>query len=483
MTLERDSPAADSSEGTGNRAAGDRAGLRPLLWRLHFLGGFLAAPVVLSLAVTGILFAWNPQIEAALHRDALTAVADGPTRALSEQVRAAQATHPGYEVTAVVPAAPAADEGEQTTAVTLSPPDPDTDGFGQNVGVTTLYVDPGSATVTGQIVEANRPDEWIRNLHSNWRVGQESWLEPLSETAASWVLVSLLTGLYLWWPRNRRALARTFRFRRPGRLRARSIHTTLGVGIFAALLLMVGTGLTWTTYAGAWIDLAKSQLQSDTPSVSTQLGGTSAASAASAGEQHHRAGQRPDSGSGTAPVATPTPAAGIDRVAATASAAGLTGVLALEPPDKPGQAWTASVEDSRWPIDATTIAVDPNSGQALDRVGWGDYPLLAKATTLGIAFHQAELFGLANQIGLAVVAVALIVLILAGYRMWWLRRPAGGLGVPPRAGPLLRTAPVPLLLGFGALTVLLPTLGVSFLIYLAVERLTRAVRAPAGATR
>lgn len=480
MTPERDTRVAGSGEMTENRAAGDRAGLRPLLWRLHFLSGFLAAPVVVSLAVTGMLFAWNLQIEAALHRDALTAVADGPARPLSEQVTAARAEHPGWEVATVTPAAPAAPSGDQTTAVTLSPPDPDTDRFGQDVGVTTVYVDPGSAAVTGQIVEANRPDEWIRNLHSNWRVGQESWLEPLSETAASWVLVSVLTGLYLFWPRNRRALARAFRFRRPGRLRARSVHTTLGVGIFAVLLLVVGTGLTWTTYAGAWIDLAKSQLQSDTPSVSTQLAG--GATATGTGGHEHDSSNGTASGGG--PVAATDPAASsVDRVAATASAAGLTGVLALEPPDKPGQAWTASVEDSRWPIDATTVAVDPTSGQVTDRVGWGDYPLLAKATTLGIAFHQAELFGLATQIGLTVMAVALIVLILAGYRMWWLRRPAGGLGVPPRAGPLLRTVPVPLLLGFGALMVLLPTLGVSFLIYLAVERLIRAVRAPAGATR
>ncbi len=71
-------------------------GLRPLLWRLHFLGGFLAAPVVLSLALTGILFAWNPQIEAVLHREALTAVAAGPDRTLGEQVTAARETRPAW---------------------------------------------------------------------------------------------------------------------------------------------------------------------------------------------------------------------------------------------------------------------------------------------------------------------------------------------------------------------------------------------------
>ncbi|MGH3996593.1 MAG: PepSY domain-containing protein, partial [Pseudonocardiaceae bacterium] len=82
MTLQLDNDPA--AEPPVTAATYRHSGLRPLLWRLHFLGGFLAAPVVLSLAVTGILFAWNPQIETALHRDALTATASGPVRPLSE---------------------------------------------------------------------------------------------------------------------------------------------------------------------------------------------------------------------------------------------------------------------------------------------------------------------------------------------------------------------------------------------------------------
>lgn len=469
MTLEQDRPPQASKAGAAiqrQSPVSRRAALRPLLWRLHFLGGFLAAPVVLSLAVSGVLFAWNPQIEAALHREALTAVVDGPDRPLSEQVTAARSERPGWNLVSVVTAAPGA---AQTTAVTLSPPGAGSGEFGPPSDAVTIYVDPASAAVTGQITEANRPDEWLRTLHSSWRLGPVA--EPLTELAASWVLVSLLTGLYLWWPRSQSALARTFRFRRPGRPRWRSVHTTLGVGIVAALLLMVGTGLTWTTYAGAWLDVARAQVHSETPSVSTQLAATS--TAGPGGHEHHS-----DSGSGRS-----DPAAGIGIALATARGAGLDAVVALDPPAQPGQAWTASTVDSRWPIEATTVAVDPATGQVTDRVDWDDYPLLAKATTLGIAFHQAELFGLANQIGLTAMAVALIVLIIAGYRMWWLRRPAGGLGVPPRTGPLLRTVPVPLLVGFGALMVFLPTLGVSFVIYLVVERLVRSVRTRAGASR
>lgn len=49
-------------------------------------------------------------------------------------------------------------------------------------------------------------------------------------------------------------------------------------------------------------------------------------------------------------------------------------------------------------------------------------------TSWGIDAHMGLLFGLANQIVLALLAIALIGMILWGYRMWWLRRPTRGEG-------------------------------------------------------
>ncbi len=447
-------------DGGAGRAHRGRA-LRPVLWRLHFLSGLLAAPVILSMALTGIVFAWNPQIESAIYGKALSAVSDAPERPLAQQVSAATATHPGYAVTAVVPAAPSVSEGAETTAVTMVPPDPETNRFGQDVGVVTVYVDPGSARVTGQIVEANRPDEWIRNLHSNWRIGQRSLIEPLTEMAASWVLVSLLTGLYLFWPRNRRAWVQAVRLRPRGSARARwrAVHTTVGVVLFVALLVMVGTGLTWTRYAGKWVDAARAVVSTGAPTLSTDLPAT---------------GRQPG-GNATAD-SRGAALAHIDGVVTAATDAGLSRPVEVSPPAKPGQAWTVASIDNRWPVDTATVAVDPATGRVIDRVTWADQPLLAKATTLGINFHTAQLFGLANQILLTLVAAAVVTMIVSGYRMWWRRRPAGGLGAPPRAGPLLRSVPVPLLAGFAMLMVLLPMLGVSFLAYLLIERIVRLAR-------
>lgn len=53
----------------------------------------------------------------------------------------------------------------------------------------------------------------------------------------------------------------------------------------------------------------------------------------------------------------------------------------------------------------------------------GDWPFLAKLTQWGVYAHMGNLFGLANQLVLAALAIGLICVIVWGYRMWWQRRP------------------------------------------------------------
>ncbi|MDP9640779.1 putative iron-regulated membrane protein [Actinopolyspora lacussalsi] len=446
---------------TNEPRARQRATIRPVLWRVHFLGGVLAAPILFAMAITGILYAWNPQLEHMLHRQALSATAEGPARPLDEQISSARETRPELRLSSVTPAAPAAPAGEETTAVTLAPETAEQNRFEKPKGTVTVYVDPSSAEVTGSITESNRPDEWLRNLHSNFRIGK--FAEPISELAASWLLVSIITGLVLWWPRDNRALARNFLFRKPGRPRWRSLHGLVGVTAAAGLVLLIVTGLTWTTYAGSWVDVARSQFDSDSPEVSTVLHpntGTEEAGGATVDE------------SATAEVTT----AGADRAATAAREAGLNGVVVFEPPDSPGHAWKVEEDDSRWPVNPTALAVNGDTGEIVDRVEWAEYPPLAKATSLGIDFHQAQLFGLATRLLLTALAVALLVLIIAGYRVWLLRRPSGSLGAPPRLGSVVRNAPLPILLGFALLMVLLPLLGITLLGYLALERAVHAIR-------
>ena len=468
MTTTTDPPApASGRSGTPPDEPSDQDGraapLRPVLWRLHFLGGFLAAPVTLWLAITGILIAWAPQIEDAVFGDEMAATTDeGTPLPLTDQVDRALAVHPDTIVTGVQPS-PGAGE---TTAVALAPADAPPGEFGAFPGGFTAYVDPVSGDVTGDIDDDERPLEWLRNWHSNFNLGLTAG--TLTELAASWVLVSLATGLYLWWPSSRAALRRTFRVRLAGlgkgggRRPWRNLHQTLGVVLTVALTLLVVTGLTWTEYAGDWVDRAKDQFSAESPTLQTSLG---EGEAAGGGGGHH-------GGGGAAPEVD---LGHLDTVDEAATEAGMHLPYTISPAGE-GTAWRVAEQDTRWPLEASTIAVDPATGEVVDRLEFSDDAMMDQLTSLGIGFHQAELFGLANQVLLTVVAVALIGLLVTGYMTWWRRRPAGALAVPPRAGPLLRTVPVPLLVAFALVLVLLPTLGVSFVAWLVIERLIRLVR-------
>ncbi len=454
---------------------GGRAAAEPLLVRLHFLSGFLTAPIVLSLALTGIMFAWNPQIETAMHRDTLTASAPGaPAGALSDQVRAAQQARPGWTILSVTPAAPGVFEGRDTTAVTMSPPAAgEGAGHAPADGAVSVYVDPSTAAVTGEITEANRPGEWLRNLHSSWRLGDN--VAPLTELAASWLLVSVLTGLYLRWPVLRRSLRKALlpSLRKPGWRRANAVHTAVGVWLVVGLVGLIGTGLTWTNFAGSRVDDFKSTFSSPAPAVDTTLPGAAPAPAP-VGEHAEHGGPPAEPAGPPFPTAEVT-VAQIDTVARATADAGLVGLVKYTPPTATGKAWKAELRDTKWPVRPVNLAVDGAAGTVVDRVDFGDRPMLAKATSIGIYFHQATLFGLANQLFLTALALGVIVLIVAGYRMWWLRRRPGSLSFPPRGGPLWRIVPVPLMVVFAGLAYVMPMLAVSFLAYLAIERVVRTM--------
>lgn len=447
----------------GNGEALDAPGgaLRPVLWRLHFFTGFVAAPVVVWLCLSGIAFAWNGQLESMIYHRAFTPVADGRHVPLSQQLEVVTSAYPDHEVTTVTPAAAAG----ETTGILIAPRGARAAGFGPATGALTVYVDPSIPVITGRIHEVKRPSEWLRNMHSNFRLGTGAG--TLTELAASLALVSLATGLYLWWPRTvsavRRSLLPPMRGLRSGARRPwRNLHSAVGVVSVLALALLLVTGLTWTEYAGRWVDAAKRALVPEAPALATALTGTTQEPA---GHGDHR------TGNGSAVPALRT--RDLDLVAAVAAGAGLALPFAVSPPAAPGQAWSVSEIDDRWPITRESIAVDPRSGTVVDRLGFDDNPLLEQATTLGIGFHEGTLFGLANQIGLTILALALLLVVFSGYVMWWRRRPAGAFAAPPAAGRLLRTVPAPLLAGFGLLLVVLPTLGVAFLVYLMAERLIR----------
>ncbi|GAA1391767.1 PepSY-associated TM helix domain-containing protein [Pseudonocardia kongjuensis] len=436
------------------RPGGPFRGLRPLVTRIHFYAGLIVGPFLLVAAITGLLYTLTPQIERWAHADALYAPVSGPELPIAEQVAAAVATQPGLPVTEVRPSP----EPGVTTRVS----------FDADLAPSynrTVFVDPYTADVRATL---DTYAEWlpvravIDNLHRSLLLGPPG--QVYSELAASWLAVLTVSGLVVQLTRRVRARRERVLPRTGGSPRSRlmSWHGAVGIWASVGFLFLAATGLTWSQFAGSNVSSLRTALDWTTPTVS----GT------------------PLTGSAGAPAVGDTVGADTALVLDAARADGLTGPVEVLPGD-PGEAWSVIGTVRSWPTRMDSVAVDPASGAIVDRLAFDDWPVAAKLARWGVDAHMGLLFGVANQIALAALAAALIVLVVWGYRMWWLRRPTlpGGRRYAGPPGSRERPAPasVALVAGLALLIGLaMPVLGISLVAFLLLDAALAARRASTG---
>ncbi|MBK7721026.1 MAG: PepSY domain-containing protein [Austwickia sp.] len=496
------SPAPTPPPASGPHRAAASHPWRPLLVRMHFYAGVLIGPFVLVLCLSGVAYAFTPQLDRLLYAQELSA--DPAGRAplpLATQVEAAVKARPDLRMTGLR----AVHGPDETTRVDFAEP-----GL-PAMSSRSVYVDPYTAQVRGELVtrHGGTPlSAWLGALHGDLHLGEPGRI--YAELATIWLVIVLVGGLALWWERSRR-------HRRPGPTGTREawrrllvvdrrhpgLHTTMSwhsvVGLWAAGLALVIalTGLMVSGSAGArWTSLLAS-LNASNPRLSTQLAPAAGAAAAAVptdgGHSGHSMPAPPASagtparpgtvtGAGLAPAGLP-----VDAILAAAQSGGVTEAVNLTAPKAPGQAWLASEADLTWPVNLDQAAIDPHTGQVVRTLSWSEWPVLAQANRLLLFFHFGRTFGLLNQLALIVISLALTASVLWGYQMWWQRRPHHGparWGRAPRRGAWRSAPRGRLLLGIavvGAIGVVLPVFGVSLLVFLAVDAVWGRRRRPAPA--
>jgi uncharacterized iron-regulated membrane protein len=439
--------------------------LRPLVLRLHFYAGVLIAPFLLIAATSGLLYALSFQAEKVLYAHELEVPVGDRALPLSQQVHAATKVNPDGTVTAVWPSS----EPGATTRVLMADPDV---AEGTSLAV---FVDPYTAEIRGQLPSYGSSGAlplrtWIDELHRDLHLGDLG--RNYSELAASWLWVIALGGLLLWIGRRRKNRRELFVPERGPKSRRRTLswHGAVGLWAVTGLVLLSATGLTWSRYAGENIGAVQDQLGGATPTVSATLDG--AAPGGSTGHEGHGTDhQAPAAGS---------PDVGIDRVVEAARAKGIEGRTSVVLPTE-GKGYVVKETDTQFPVHLDSVAVNPADGTVMDELRFADYPVLAQLTRFGIDAHTGVFLGLFNQLALAALALALILLIVWGYRMWWLRRP----GRPVARGAWRRIPPtmlLPLLAATALVGWFVPMLGLGLVAFLVVDlALGLAARARSGA--
>lgn len=427
-------------------------GVSALLRRLHFYAGIFVGPFILIAAVTGLLYTVIPQIDNLVYRHELTVDRVGEQRLpMAEQLDAVRAAHPQGAVESIRPPSTPTGTTQVTLAVDDVPPD-----YGR-----TVFVDPYTAEVRGALTTYGQwmpLRAWFDELHRNLHLGTVG--RNYSELAASWLWVTALAGLWLWIA-HRRQTGKPGRIATPdrdvkGRRRTLSWHGAVGVWIVVALLGLSVTGITWSRYGGQSVNALQEHLNTTAPSVDTAV----------AGHSHH----------GSDTTSSDAFLRGADTALQSAQQAGLSGPMWMYPPTADGEGWMVAEKKRDWPTRYDAIAIDPDTGTVTDRVNFADWPFLAKLTNWAIDAHMGVLFGIPNQILLALTAIGLILVVVRGYRMWWQRRPTRGsawaMGRPPLRGAIRNMPPaiaVAIVAAGIAIGCFLPLFGLSLLAFLVVD--------------
>lgn len=428
-------------------AARSPSNLYRAVWRWHFYAGLLVLPFMISLAVTGALYLFKDEIDAVVYSDLKRVEISEGKAAPSEMVAAALAAHPGTAVKFSDPASPA---GSVEITVKM-----------EAEGKLAVYVNPYTGQVLGALPDRGTIMWMVRYLHSLKYFGDTARM--LIELAGGWSILLVATGIYLWWPRNRSGGVVTVRGKPRNRMFWRDTHAVTGIFVGFFIVFLAITGMPWS---GVWGDKVNEWANGNNFGYPA---GVRVAVPMSDEHLNHVAKTSWSLEQAQMPLSTAEHTIapiGLDEAVATFDRLGLHRGYAVNIPATPEGVYTGSV----YPDDASqqrVVHLDQYSGKPLINMGFADYGPLGKWLEWGISVHMGQEFGLANQLVLLAACLAIVLLAVSAAVMWWKRRPAGSLGVPPLPSDRGVFRGLIAILAIGGIA--FPLVGISLLVMLALD--------------
>lgn len=444
----------------------ERTALYRTIWRWHFYAGLLVMPMILILSVTGAVYLFKPQIDRFEERAFRHLPAAAPVTPQA-QLDVALAAYPGATFHSYrLPEQPG-----DAAMIHL--------GLGKGRGMRDVFVSPDGKMV-GALDPQRRLSQVVHDIHGQLLMGERgSWLVEL---AASWAIVMILSGLYLWWPSGRTAAGVVWPRLSVGRRTFwRDLHAVSGFWVSGLALVLLVTALPWTGVWGQALTRIRAEIGSAKGPPDWTIGAAPAGASAQAMHQDHdhaamMAGDMMAHGHEES-----DPAPGLGAIVALARREHLAFPVLVTPPgaspafgSPASEHWTVRSDAQNRSL-RTTITYDA-SGREIGRDRFDEKPAIDRVVAYGVAWHEGQLFGWFNQlVGLA-TALALIAVTVSGFVMWRRRKPERVLGAPPLPAVPPRIGGVATILL--VLAALLPLLALSLIVIWLMERLVLVRIAP-----
>lgn len=196
---------------------------RRLLLKLHLIIGLPAALFLALLGISGAVVAFEPELDHLLNPGLYRVNASGPVKRLAELSAAAKTAVKGF--------------APQLYNLSTAPDEADVFLGRSANGPVNVYVDPYTAQIKG-VRSVATPLAVIHQLHLRLAAGKTGQI--LVSAAAVLVLPLAITGLWLWWPVKRIAIATGASKRRL----LFDVHNSIGFLSSVFLLLLSVTGAT-----------------------------------------------------------------------------------------------------------------------------------------------------------------------------------------------------------------------------------------------
>ncbi len=405
-------------------------------WKWHIIGGLITLPIILLLCVSGIIYLFKTDYNNMAYEHIL--FVEPPvdyikTVSYQEQLDKANASSNRHVMQVFLPKSE-----YHATGFRLH-------GKGHSRDI--LYINPYSGEITGEIKQKQTLMYKIRKLHGELLLDTPGTL--IVELVASWFVVLIITGLYIWWPANNFSLASFFSVRRNRGRRVfwRDMHAVFGFWLSIFMLIILSGGMPWTDVFGSQLKWVQEKTQTGYPE---HWRSTKGLSSELKGVDFFSDGLS------------------LDEIVNLANQQNLKGKVTVKLPMEPQGVITVT-NRSFWLRDQKVFHFDQYSGNLIKSYQWSDVGVLMEVRQIFMRLHQGE-YGLANWIIVLLITLAFTVSTIGGLISYLIRKPKGRWGLP-KTPAQFKVGRV-LFFGILSLGVLFPMFGASLLVLWLYEKFT-----------
>lgn len=361
--------------------------LNKWMWKWHFISGIILMPLILFLTITGAIYLFKALYEDYSYKTMQYVQFQDKTLSYEKQKELVEKFI-----------------SKQTTNVIISEDKNKATVFeiGKWSGKTSVYINQYTGEIIGSIKVKDTLMYKIKKLHGSLMIG--SYGEKIVELVASWMVVLILTGLYIWWPKGDWKLKGLFLIRRDAgkRIFYRDLHAVTAFWMSIFILITLAGGLPWTSVWGEGFKTVQKLTNSGYP--------------------------KDYSGKKLKSISEQNTTISLDEMAKLTKTLKLEGRVSLSIPKNKEAVYT--IKNKAQNLSAQKVYhYDQYSQNLIKSFTWDDVGSMMQSRQWLMRFHQG-LFGLWNWSLMLIVSLLFFLSGIAGIASYYLRKVKNDFSIP-----------------------------------------------------